>query len=120
VGDALTVKSIPVTLTGRLYLPSPSSLTPFLLAGAGWYRVFYDFSPELENQFGFRDTWVSTFGWHLGAGAKLALAPPLSLYGEGRYVFADPKRKLGDDVQNQIRNLDYNSIYVAAGVSMGF
>lgn len=116
--NAVKVRSIPVTLTGKLYLPMPSSMAPYLLGGAGWYRVTYDFSPAFEQEFNVQDRSVSTFGWHLGAGAKFMLVPNLSVTGEFRYVFVDPARKLGPEVRDQIRNLDYNSTYLGLGVNI--
>lgn len=119
-GRSVKVTSVPVTLTGHLYLPMPSSFSPYLLAGAGWYRVNYDFSDAFERELGFHDQSVSTFGWHLGAGAKLALVPNFYVSAEARYVFADPAKKLGQDVRNEIRNLDYNSVYYGAGIGFRF
>jgi opacity protein-like surface antigen len=117
-GD-LEVRTIPVTATARLYLPLVPGLSPFALAGAGWYRQTYDFSERLEN-LGLEDRSETTFGWHLGGGARLAVAPRLSLYGEARYIFLDPERKFGDEVQEDIRDIDYNSTYLLGGMNFHF
>ena len=50
---SLRARSIPVTLTGRFYLPMPTlAFTPFLEGGAGWYRVAYRYSGLLRSQLG--------------------------------------------------------------------
>ena len=116
----MDVRSIPVTVTGRLYLPSLAPVRPFVLGGAGWYRVIYDYSEALENTLGVKDQHVSTFGWHVGAGASLALSPALSLDGEARYSFVDPERKLDREVRETIRDFNYDSLNLALGLSLGF
>jgi opacity protein-like surface antigen len=114
------VKSIPITATGKLYLPLSTSASPFLMAGAGWYRVVYDYSSAFERATGLEDQSVSTFGWHLGGGLKLGLSPTVSLSGEAQYVFVDPEKKLDSEVRDQIRNLDYNSVTFGLGLSVAF
>lgn len=116
---SVQVKSVPITLSGRLYLPAPA-FAPFVQAGAGWYRVIYDYSEALESRLGRDDQSVTTFGWHAGAGAKIQLARMLSLTGEARYVFVDPQKDLEDDVRDEIRNLDYDSAYFGAGLTLEF
>jgi hypothetical protein len=89
-------------------------------AGAGWYRTVYSFSDQLAAQYDLSDRAVSDFGWHLGLGARVAVAPRFSLYGEGRYVFLDPGRHFSGPVQEAVRNLDYNSVYLAGGFNVHF
>jgi hypothetical protein len=117
--EGVRVRSIPVTLTGRFYLPGPLPVRPFAEAGAGWYRVVYDYTRGLEL-LGLKDQTVSSFGWHAGLGLNLSLAPNLILTGDGRYVFADPKRKLDPAVRRQIRNLDYDNLNLGVGLSLAF
>jgi opacity protein-like surface antigen len=118
--EELKVKSVPITLTARLYLPTKTTLSPFLQAGAGWYRVIYDYSPALEQVLGRGDDSVTTFGWHAGAGAKIHMSDVVSLTGEARYIFVDPQKDLGSDVRREISNLDYDSLYFGAGLSFEF
>lgn len=118
--EGLDVRSLPVLVTGRLYLPAPMTFRPYALAGAGWYRVVYDYSSGLETRLGLKDESVSTFGWHLGAGARMALSPRVSLDGEARYAFIDPERKLGKEVREEIRDLNYDAFHVGVGLSVGF
>ena len=117
--EGVRVRSVPVTLTGRLYLPGPLPIRPFAEAGAGWYRVVYDYTRGLEA-LGLEDQTVTTFGWHTGVGVNVNLAPNLLLTGDGRYVYADPKRKLDPAVSEQIRNLDYDNINLGVGLSLAF
>lgn len=115
----LTIKTIPVTATARLYLPSAIGLQPFLAAGMGWYRITYDFSERLEAA-GADDETDTSFGWNLGLGGRIAVAPMLSIYAEGRYVFLDPNRDFGDGLREQVTDLDYDSRYVAGGLNLHF
>ena len=81
--------------------------------------MVYDFPQQFEA-LGFDDETVSTFGWHLGLGGKWRMADRVSIYGEGRYTFLDPDKKLGDDVQQEIGELDYDRSNIIAGLSLEF
>ncbi len=119
--DLVKAKSVPITLSGRFYLPGPTGrLRPFALAGASWYNVIYDFSEALESRLGVEDRTVRTFGWHLGAGAALHLAERFGVYGEARYAFIDPDKELDDELADEIRNLDYDSATFELGLSILF
>ncbi|MDM7915918.1 MAG: outer membrane protein [Candidatus Eisenbacteria bacterium] len=116
----LNVKTVPMLLSAHLYLPSPRGFEPYALAGAGWYRQIYDFSENMETAFGIQDKTKTTFGWHAGAGARISVAPRVSVFGEGRLVFLDPNRDFGGEVRQEIENIDYDSTYLVGGVSMHF
>jgi len=116
---ALEVRTIPVTLSARVYLPVVSGFSPFLAAGGGWYNVIYDYPARFE-QLGFDDETVSTFGWHLGLGGKMRLSERVSVHGEGRYTFVDPDKELGSEVRNEIGELDYDRSNLRAGLSLEF
>lgn len=117
-GD-LELKSVPVTATARLYLPSISTLTLFAGAGAGWYYLIYDYADNLE-QAGFVDDNSSTFGWHVAAGAIFRIAPKFSLYGEGRLIYLDPDQQIDQQMIDTVEGFDYDSFYVAGGVNLHF
>jgi opacity protein-like surface antigen len=117
--DGVRVRSTPVLLSGRLYVPGALPIRPFAEAGAGWYRVVYDYT-EMIEALGLKDETVSTFGWHVGVGVNLPLAPTMFLTGNGRYVFADPERELDSEVRDEIRDLDYDSYSLGLGLSIGF
>ena len=112
------VRSVPITLSGKLYLPMTPVASPFLQAGAGWYRVHYDYPDVLQRATGLDDQSVTTFGWHLGAGMRVGIAPKVSLSGEAQYVFVDPDKKLDPEVRDQVRNLDYNTATFSVGLSL--
>jgi hypothetical protein len=81
-GDALTVRSWPVQVTGLLYP------VPFLYGamGAGWYMTTFDYDPDL----GFLDDdTTNEFGWHFGGGLELPLGSVAVLAADLRYVFID-------------------------------
>ena len=119
-GGTVRVTSVPVTVSGKLYLPLAPAASPFLMGGGGWYRVHYDYSDVVQRATGFADQSVTTFGWHIGAGLRLGLASNVSLTGEAQYVFVDPQKKLDSEVRDQIRNLDYNTATFGLGLSVGF
>lgn len=78
-GDALTVRTWPVQVTGMLYL------LPVLYGsmGAGWYMTTLDFSPDFNSL----DDTQSEFGWHFGGGLELPLGSVAKLTADLRYVF---------------------------------
>lgn len=118
--DDLVIRTLPVTLTGRLYLPmGGDSFSPFALAGAGWYHLMYDFSERLEA-LGVEDESDTAFGWHMGAGARMAVSPRVSLFGEARWVFLDPNRDFGNEVQEDIKDIEYDSTFLSGGLNFHF
>jgi len=78
-GDAVTVRSWPVMVTGLLY-PFPFA---YAAVGAGWHNTTFDFNtPLLENESS------QEFGWHFGGGLEIP-AGRVNLVGDVRYVFLD-------------------------------
>ncbi len=81
-GDALTVRSWPIQVTGMVY---PLSAV-YGSVGAGWYMTTLDYDPDL----GFLDDdTTNEFGWHFGGGLELPLGGAAVLAGDLRYVFID-------------------------------
>ena len=119
VDGSLNIRSVPVTLTGRLYVPVGVTSSIFAAAGAGWYHLIYDYSSDLES-IGVDDRTDSTFGWHVGGGLDLGIAPRVSLFGEGRAVFVDPNRSLDEDTLQQAEDFNYDSTYFAGGLTLHF
>jgi len=113
----LHVRSVPLTLSARAYVPL--GIRPFAEAGAGWYVILYDYATELEA-LGFADETRSSFGWHVGAGVDVPVSPRLSVFGVGRAVFVDPNKTLDQPTLDRIQKLDYDSVYYSAGVSLHF
>lgn len=112
----LDVRSVPVTVSGRLYLPTPGP-SPFAEVGAGWYHVIYDYDDELEA-LGAEDDSENSFGWHVGAGLDLPVGPRASLVGQLRWVFVDPERELDKATFDQVEEFEYDSWYGAVGVEI--
>jgi opacity protein-like surface antigen len=113
----LNVRSVPLTVTARAYVPW--TVSPFVAAGAGWYHLMFDYSDELEA-LGAEDETDTTFGWHVGGGLRYMLAPRVSIYGEGRAVFIDTGDVLEDSDFEEITDFDYDSTFWAAGMSFHF
>lgn len=86
--DHMTVKSLPVMVTGLLYvLP-----VVYGAVGAGWYNSSIDYAYPPGYKGGLGNTSSETkqqFGWHFGGGADLPLGTSARLIGDIRYVFLD-------------------------------
>ena len=82
-GDALTVRSWPIQVTGMLY-PLPVA---YAAMGAGWYMTTFDVDGGLNSILD--DETNSEFGWHFGGGIELPLGSTAKLVGDLRYVFLD-------------------------------
>ena len=104
-GDALTVRSWPILVTGMLY-PLPIA---YAAVGAGWYNTTFDFESDLVEN----DT-QQEFGWHFGAGVELPVSSSVDLTGDIRYVFMDYNF---DDVP--FDDVDSNFYVISAGVLFG-
>jgi opacity protein-like surface antigen len=113
------VRTLPITLSGKLYLPIVPRFSPYGIAGAGWYHQKLDFSPALESA-GFQDRKDTTFGWHLGLGGAVALSDRVGLFGEGRWIFVDPNRDLNPATQDKIEDFDFDSSQFLAGLNFFF
>ncbi len=117
-GD-LKIRSVPVTVSARIYLPPMGSMNLFGVAGGGWYYLIYDYSESL-HEVGLKDSHETTFGWHVGAGLDIAVAPKVSIYGEGRAVFVSPDKALNQQIRDEIKDFNYDSTYLAGGISFHF
>lgn len=118
-GEELKIRSIPITVTGRLYIVGTDQLSLFAAAGAGWYHLMYDFPDDLED-LGFDDQSNNTFGWHIGAGLVVPVSPTVAIYGEARAIFLDPDQALEEEDLDDVQDFDYDSTYLAAGVNLMF
>lgn len=98
-GDAV-VDLVPVQASLLMYLMPGKPVSPFLLAGAGWYYAHIsDVSP-------FGDRTDHRFGPHAGAGLQVWLNKYWSLDGSYRYVWLsayrsrDAAHPLGRDIRD--------------------
>jgi outer membrane protein W len=104
---------IPVQISG-LFFPFPdSALSPYVLAGAGWYYTQIDFSGTLAA---LKDERDHAFGVHLGAGAELRLGRQLMIHADVRYVFLDEP---GLD-KSQLKDEEFDYWQVMIGGSLSF
>ncbi len=118
VGD-LKVKSVPATVTARLYLPISPDFAPFAGVGAGVYYIDRNY-PDSLNDLHIRDDSSQEFGWHAAAGLEVKLARRLSAYGEGRAIFADTGDKLDEEVVNDLEDFNYDSVAFSGGLTFHF
>jgi len=119
VNAEVDVRTLPITLSGKLYVPVAPQFSPYGMVGAGWYHQKIDFSPDLES-LGFQDQTDTTFGWHLGLGAAAALSRQFGIYGEARWIFLDPDRDLDPSTVDQVEDFDFDSSQLMAGVNFYF
>lgn len=115
----LKVKSMPLTVTARLYLPIASGFAPFAGVGAGVYYVEKNY-PQSLNDLHIKDDTTQEFGWHAAAGVEVKIARFVSVYGEGRAIFADTGKKLDEAVVQDIKKFDYDSVAFTGGLTIHF
>jgi opacity protein-like surface antigen len=115
----LNVRTIPVTVSARVYAPLAPRFQPFGVVGAGWYHQIFDYSSDLEA-LGLEDTDENTFGWHVGLGASALFAPRIGVFAEARWVFLDPDRAIDDDTVEQVEDFDFDSSHWMAGLNFYF
>jgi len=117
---ALDVKTIPLTLSARVYAPLPLNLSPYALGGGGWYRREFMFSEDAKTLFDLEDRTETSFGWHVGVGAVMALAPRIGVFAEYQAIFNDPQGELDEQTREAIENLEFDSSNIVAGVNLYF
>jgi opacity protein-like surface antigen len=86
--DALNEKVTETPIQGSLLLRlSSGRVSPFLLAGPGWYKRKVEpiDGPE-ENDL---EVETTEFGWHAGGGLEIGLGRHLGIHGDYRYTFLD-------------------------------
>jgi hypothetical protein len=105
--------TVPVQLTGMIFLMPDSPLRPYVLAGAGWYFHEVEYDGALSN---LDDEDDSSFGVHVGGGLELLLGKILMLYADLRYTFLDEP---GVD-NSQLDEEEFDFWQVAAGAALAF
>jgi opacity protein-like surface antigen len=98
--DATRLKAdvmyIPLTASFMIFTPLGSLMTPYGVAGIGWYYTITDYElinssleirQLLENEDNFE------LGYHFGLGLEIPISPHFTLHGDARYVF------LGTDIR---------------------
>lgn len=74
--------SYPILVSALLYPVPNSSISPYIIGGAGWYNT----KVEIE---GVEDKTSRDFGYHLGAGVDIPIAETAVLNFDIRYNFLD-------------------------------
>lgn len=105
-----TVDTLPVQVSGLLYILPNSPVSPYALGGVGWYHT------KVRGPAGFEDT-DSRFGAHVGGGLQFFLARHWSIDGSYRYIFTDriTSRRDGVDV-----SIDGDGHMITAGLNFHF
>ncbi len=106
------VAYVPVTVSLLGMLPL-GGITPYGLAGFGWYHTSVDYSSPFEAIPGgiFTDHTVSKFGYHIGLGAELNMNANAALTADYRYLFLKsdiqgPSDLINDDVTLDTKDSD--------------
>jgi opacity protein-like surface antigen len=108
-GDVV-VTQYPVQLTAFLYLIPEGPFRPYILGGVGWYYTHVDYRGIFSA---LNDHTEHIFGEHLGAGAELFLSPRVSIDGDVRYIFLNPKT-------DQVIHRDFNYWQITVGLNLFF
>jgi opacity protein-like surface antigen len=88
LGQKVTQTPIQASLLLRL---GARSVSPYLLAGPGWYRLKVEPIDDPDGA----TVETTEFGWHAGLGLELRPSRQFGLHGDYRYTFLDFSR--GDD-----------------------
>ena len=77
-----TIRTYPIQVSLIAYLSPGAVLSPYLLAGGGFYYT------QVDGPFGFSNTF-GRFGLHSGVGLELMINESISLDGSYRYVWLE-------------------------------
>jgi len=108
--SSTTVQTYPVMASALLYL-FPGRVSPFLLAGAGWYFT------HVEGPGGFDDN-QNRFGVHAGLGLEIYLNRYWSIDGTYRYVWLEKIDSKNASLQD--KDFDDNGHMITAGLNFHF
>jgi opacity protein-like surface antigen len=86
LNEKVTETPIQASLLLRL---GAGRLSPFLLAGPGWYKQKVEPIDGPDGQ----EVEATEFGWHAGGGLEIGLGRHFGIHGDYRYTFLD----FGDD-----------------------
>lgn len=112
IDDDAQFDIIPVQVTGMIF-PFPEwPVSPYLLAGAGWYYTQVEYSGSLA---GLSDDTESVFGAHIGAGAEIRLGSHLMIHLDLRYIFIDEPDVDNSSLQDE--EFDYWQIMLGGSLS---
>jgi hypothetical protein len=78
------------------------------------------FSEDAKTLFDLEDRTETSFGWHVGVGAVMALAPRIGVFAEYQAIFNDPQGELDEQTREAIENLEFDSSNIVAGVNLYF
>jgi opacity protein-like surface antigen len=114
------VAYMPLTLSAMLFMPFGAYLSPYGIAGLGWYYTFVDYNvmsssiPELQNKFRDENSFVP--GYHFGLGCEVVFSQHFTIHGEFRYLFLGTEiKKLKDITTLDIDTRTSNGIMFSFG-----
>ena len=91
-GD-ITVRTIPVMATGLFFIAPNAPISPYLLAGAGWYYLDIDNTGRFIT---LGNVKRNRIGAHVGGGVAIPLSRFLVIDGNLRYVFLNLNEPVKD------------------------
>lgn len=117
-GNELSAKlsTIPITVSGMVFIVAQSGYIPYIVAGAGMYIVTVDYSTSVNQSL--PDETKAKFGLHLGLGIEVPVNRNMSFTGDYRYLFLG---KIFDgNAQYDFSGKDYGGSTLTAGLLVYF
>ena len=113
------VSYIPIAISAMFILPVTDLVSPYGMAGVGWYYTIkdYDLAGIAENGIveHFTDDEEGVPGYHIGFGAEIPLSSSAALHAEWRYLFLGTEiRSLSDaaSAEYETKNSDGNQFSI--------
>lgn len=99
VDGKLDIHTIPLLASVTVHPLKDKLLSPYAIAGAGWYYLIYDGEVTLPilGKLEYDDS-DSTFGWHIGGGLEVNIGEHFSVNADIRYVWFELEFEDIDDV----------------------
>jgi len=109
-----TFSDLPITLSAKVILPAGIA-EAYLLGGVGLHNVKLgaEASGAITSSISTTDT---VFGYHLGGGFSIQVAPPLALSIDVRYLFGKAEFSFG----GQSTSGDIDALFVTGGLQYRF
>jgi hypothetical protein len=107
----IEVVQYPLQASLLLFLmPQSAPISPYVLAGVGWYYTIVDFSGSLSGFDGDTDHW---FGGHIGAGARALVGKSMAASADVRYIFIEPDG-------NNLEDENFDTFQISLSLSFQF
>ena len=110
-GDVV-VTQYPVQVSALIFPLPFGAFEPYGVIGAGWYYTRVDIDTALIQD----DDTDNLFGFHVGAGAQLQIAPRFSIFADFRWIFMDEPATDNSNLEDE----EFDAGQVTLGGSLRF